>query len=154
MSFAAYESSACSIARTAQVLGDRWSLLVLRDVFNGVRRFDALQDHLGIARDILTRRLATLVEAGVVERREYRVDGARARHEYVLTEAGRDLRPVLVAFMDWGDRHLAGSAGGPVALVHDDCGETVHTRLVCDAGHDLGATDRARVQHLAGAIRR
>lgn len=153
MSLADYDSSVCSIARTTQLIGDRWSLLIVRDVFNGVRRFDALADHLGIARDILTRRLANLVDAGLLERRAYRVDGARERHEYVLTVAGLDLRPVMVALMDWGDRHLADAAGPPMALVHE-CGAEVHARLVCDAGHEVGPDARARLQPLDGAARR
>src|SRR4051794_24706810 len=115
MPWSDYDSSTCSIARTAQILGDRWTVLVVRDLFNGVRRFDELQGHLGIARDILTKRLALLIEEGVVERRAYQVAGARARHEYVLTPAGRELRTVLVALMGWGDHHRAGAAGPPMS---------------------------------------
>ena len=154
MSFDAYESSSCSIWRTAEVLGDRWTVLVLRDVFNGVRRFEALQDHLGIARDVLTKRLASLVDDGVLERRPYRTAGERTRHEYVLTAAGWDLRPVLVALMDWGDAHRAGAAGPPMSLVHDGCGAAVHARLTCEDGHDVGPGTRARPTPLAGSALR
>ena len=94
-----YDSGTCSIARTAQILGDRWSVLVVRDLFNGVRRFDALQQHLGVARDVLTKRLALLVDEGLVAKRPYRPEGERARHEYVLTPAGRDLRTVMSEFV-------------------------------------------------------
>ncbi len=90
------------MARTAAVVGDAWTVLVLRDLFNGVRRFDDLAAHLGIARNVLTRRLATLVEEGVVERVPYREPGSRERHEYRLTAAGRDLRPVILAMLTWG----------------------------------------------------
>ena len=79
MSWSGYDSSVCSIARTMQVLGDRWTVLVVRDLFNGMRRFDELCDHLGIARDVLTRRLALLVDEGVVERRPVAEEGRRAR---------------------------------------------------------------------------
>lgn len=154
MSFAEYESSHCSIWRTSQVLGDRWTMLILRDVFNGVRRFDALQDHLGIARDVLSKRLASLVDDGVLERRAYQSGGARVRHEYVLTAAGWDLRPVLVALMDWGDAHRSGEAGPPVALLHEDCGAAVHAHLRCEEGHLIEAGTRARTAPLAGSVLR
>jgi DNA-binding HxlR family transcriptional regulator len=151
MPWSDYDSSTCSIARTAQLLGDRWTVLVVRDLFNGVRRFDELQSHLGIARDILTKRLALLVDEGLVERRAYRVEGARARHEYVLTQAGRELRTALVALMDWGDHHRAGPAGPPVSLRHRDCGAEIHTHLVCDEGHEIESSTRAELIPLAGA---
>ena len=108
------DSSRCSVARTAEVVGDGWTVLVLRDLFNGVRRFDDLAAHLGIARNVLTRRLTALVEEGIVERVPYREPGARERHEYRLTAAGRDLRPVLLAMLAWGDAHRAGPDGPPV----------------------------------------
>src|SRR5690348_13077097 len=100
-----YDSSFCSVARSVEVLGDRWTMLVLRDVFNGVRRFDDLSRHLGIARDVLTKRLASLVDEGVLERRPYQEPGRRTRYEYRLTQAGLDLRPVLIALIEWGDRY-------------------------------------------------
>jgi DNA-binding HxlR family transcriptional regulator len=130
-------SEICSIARTAAVAGDRWSLLVLRDVGGGVRRFDELVKHLGVARDVLSKRLATLVEAGLVERRAYREPGRRERQEYRLTDAGRDFVPVLIALMHWGDRYRATPAGPPVTLRHADCGEPLHLELRCAAGHEV-----------------
>lgn len=151
---AEFESGACSIARAVELVGDRWVVLVMRDLFNGVRRFDALRDHLGISRDVLTKRLADLVDAGLVERRAYRPDGSRERHEYVLTAAGRDLRTVLTALMDYGDTHLAGPDGAPMSVRHRDCGAEVHAHLVCDEGHDLAPDDRTTVVPLAGARRR
>jgi DNA-binding HxlR family transcriptional regulator len=138
-----YDSSTCSIARTLEIVGDRWTVLLLRDLSNGVRRFDDLARHLGVARDVLTRRLTTLVERGVVEKVAYQEKGVRTRHEYRLTEAGTELRAVLVAFMDWGDRHLAGPEGPPMSLRHEpehvDCGAPVHAELVCEAGHAVAA---------------
>jgi DNA-binding HxlR family transcriptional regulator len=145
LAFSAYDSETCSIARTLAVAGDRWTLLVLRDVANGVRRFDDLTSHLGIARNVLTRRLGALVDAGLVERSAYRVEGARERHEYRLSGAGRELVPILVAFMGWGDRHLAGPEGPPAVRVHADCGAPVRVSLTCDAGHELGDRPRLRL---------
>lgn len=151
MAWTDYDSSTCSIARTAQVLGDRWTVLVVRDLFNGVRRFDALQSHLGIARDVLAKRLKLLVDEGLVERRDYKPERERARQEYVLTPAGRDLRTVLIALMDFGDKHRAGAAGPPVELRHRDCGEAIHAHLTCEAGHPIDATTRAELVPLPGA---
>jgi DNA-binding HxlR family transcriptional regulator len=143
--FAAYDSEVCSIARTLAVVGDRWTLLVLRDLENGVRRFDDLADHLGLARNVLSRRLATLREAGLITTRAYQEAGARQRQEYRMTEAGRDLVPILLAFMGWGDRHLAGPDGVPAVLTHDGCGAPVRVSVTCEAGHDLGERPRLRI---------
>ena len=136
------DSGACSIARTMAVIGQPWTVLVLRDLFNGRRRFDELADHLGVARNVLARRLASLVEDGLVERAEYREPGQRSRHEYRLTKAGRELRPVLLALMDYGDHHFAGEDGPPLRLVHKDCGGAVTVRLECAEGHRLESDDR------------
>jgi DNA-binding HxlR family transcriptional regulator len=147
------DSGACSIARTMAVLGEPWTVLVLRDLLNGLGRFDELVDHLGIARNILTRRLGTLLAAGLVETREYREPGRRARREYRLTAAGRDLRPVLLALMAYGDRHHAG-ADGPPAVVQHDCGAPVVLQEVCAEGHVLGPADRVRTVPGPGSRRR
>jgi DNA-binding HxlR family transcriptional regulator len=133
-----YESNVCSIARTLDLIGDRWVLLILRDVANGVRRFDHLADHLGIARNVLSRRLATLTGSGLIARTAYRDKGSRERHEYRLSDAGRELIPILMAFMGWGDRHLAGPEGPPALAVHARCGAPARVSVVCEAGHDLG----------------
>ncbi|WP_037069054.1 winged helix-turn-helix transcriptional regulator [Pseudonocardia acaciae] len=145
------DSTVCSIARTMELIGQPWTMLVLRDLFNGVRRFDELAEHLGIARNVLTRRLATLVDAGLVTRRSYREPGQRARHEYRLTQAGHALRPVLIAVMAYGDEHLAGPEGPPVQLEHADCGAPVTVRLECAEGHRLDPTARLRVRPGPGA---
>jgi DNA-binding HxlR family transcriptional regulator len=96
----------CSIERALHVVGERWSLLILREAFGGATRFEQFKVSLGVSSDILTARLTTLVEYGVLERRPYREPGRRERSEYVLTEAGRDLQVVLGALGQWGDRHL------------------------------------------------
>lgn len=119
----------CSIARTLDVVGEWWTLLIVRDLLMGVRRFDAIAAHLGIARTTLSTRLARLEVAGVVERQPYD-DGGRAREEYVPTDAGRELFGVLMALLRWGDDHLAGSEDAPVRLVHA-CGKPASPTVVC-----------------------
>jgi DNA-binding HxlR family transcriptional regulator len=138
------DSSRCSVARTASVIGDGWTVLVLRDLFNGIRRFDDLATHLGIARNVLTRRLASLVDDGVVARVPYREPGSRERHEYRLTPAGADLRPVILAMLAWGDVHRAGPDGPPVDIQHPGCGAPVHVELRCAEGHVIDPVTRLR----------
>jgi DNA-binding HxlR family transcriptional regulator len=144
--YSAYDSDTCSIARTLALIGDRWTLLVLRDVANGVRRFDELAGHLGVARNVLSARLARLAEGGLVERTAYREPGARERLEYRLSTAGRDLMPVLLAFMAWGDSHLAGQEGPPAIVTHAGCGAPIRVAVTCADGHDLGMRPRVLVE--------
>lgn len=138
------DSATCSIARTMAVLGEPWTVLVVRDLLHGVCRFDDLVAHLGIARTVLARRLAVLAEAGLVETAEYREPGRRSRREYRPTAACRDLRPVLMALMAWGDQHRAGADGPPVVVRHEGCGAPVGLVAECTAGHRLAAQDRVR----------
>ncbi|HEY4003906.1 MAG TPA: helix-turn-helix domain-containing protein [Pseudonocardia sp.] len=145
------DSSVCSIARTMDLIGHPWTLVLLRDLFNGVRRFDELTGHLNIARNVLTRRLAGLVEAGLVEKVSYREPGQRARSEYRLTKAGRDLRPVLLAVMAYGDEHLAGEDGPPMKVQHGGCGAEVNVHLECANGHEIDNADRLRLAPGPGA---
>jgi DNA-binding HxlR family transcriptional regulator len=154
MRWADYESGACSVARTVEVLGDRWTLLVLRDVFNGIRRFDELSSHLGVARDVLTKRLAGLVDEGLVRRVPYQEPGARTRYEYRLTDAGRDLRPVLLALLAWGDRYRAGPEGPPAQLSHVGCGAPVRVEMRCEAGHEIDSRTRLASTPGPGSRRR
>jgi DNA-binding HxlR family transcriptional regulator len=144
--YSAYDSDTCSIARTLSVIGDRWTLLVLRDVANGVGRFDELASHLGIARNVLSKRLARLSQSGLVERTAYREPGARERHEYRLSGSGRELIPILLAFMDWGDRNLAGPEGPPAVVRHAGCGARIRVTLTCEDGHELGDRPRLRTE--------
>src|SRR3954465_15606854 len=135
------DRSQCSVAGTLGVVGEKWSLLVIREAFLGTRRFADLQRILGAPRAGLTDRLATLVEAGILARVPYRAEGERQRHEYRLTQKGLDLYPTLVALMQWGDTYLSDGAA-PLELAHRDCGAGVHLALVCEAGHRLtGARD-------------
>lgn len=132
------DAGCCSITRTLEILGDRWTILLLREVFNGVRRFDDIQSHIGVSRSVLTKRLTTLLDQGILERRPYQEPGDRVRHEYRLTPVGWQLQPVLIALMAFGDAHLADPEGPPVVLRHRDCGEEVGVAIVCDAGHRIG----------------
>jgi DNA-binding HxlR family transcriptional regulator len=127
-----------SVGRTLGLVGERWTLLILREAFFGVRRFGQLARHLNIPRPTLSSRLRTLVDAGLLERVLYAQDPDR--HEYRLTAAGRDLFPAIVALMRWGDAHLAGPAGPPIVLRHHGCGEIADPRLTCQhCGQEIDA---------------
>ncbi|TCK25180.1 winged helix-turn-helix transcriptional regulator [Pseudonocardia endophytica] len=146
-----FDSESCSIARTAHLLGDPWTVLLVRDLRNGVHRFDELARHLGIARNVLTRRLSALVDRGVVEKVEYREPGRRARAEYRLTALGRDLGVVLSALMQFGDRHLDGGAGPPVVPRHVGCGAPIRLVSECAAGHRITGSDAIEIEPGPGA---
>jgi DNA-binding HxlR family transcriptional regulator len=124
-----YNEQVCSIAGALEVVGERWSLLIVRDVFLGLRRFDQMQANLHIARNVLQSRLTRLVEEGVLERHLYQE--RPPRHEYRLTEKGLDLWPTVVALMQWGDRYAAPAAGPPVLLEHRGCGGAVDEHRIC-----------------------
>lgn len=119
----------CSIARSLEIVGEWWTFLVLRDAFFGVTRFDRFQRRLGISRNILAARLETLVAAGILEERPY--DVARGRSDYLLTEKGRALWPVLVALRQWGDEWVTGEDRAPVLAEHRTCGAVTRAHLVC-----------------------
>jgi DNA-binding HxlR family transcriptional regulator len=141
-----YSAANCSIARTLGVVGEKWTLLILREAFYGVRRFDDFHTALGCARNLLASRLKTLVVHGLLERVGYTDERGRGRHEYKLTDKGRDLFPVMVALMQWGDRWTADEAGPAVQMFHRECGAPVTAELTCGAGHSaLGARDIAAV---------
>jgi DNA-binding HxlR family transcriptional regulator len=129
MPIEAFASQNCSIARPLSVLGERWTLLVLREIFLGNRRFDEIRDELGVATNILSARLATLVDQGIVERRLYAEHPER--FEYRLTEKGRDLQPILLTFLRWGDKYTAGPAGPPLETVHTQCDHVFHLVPTC-----------------------
>jgi DNA-binding HxlR family transcriptional regulator len=133
----AYSTENCTVGRTMAILGERWTFVVLREVFNGIRRFDHIRTHTSIPRQVLTGRLALLVEHGILRREPYQPPGERVRHEYRLTPKGFDLYPVLAAIADWGDRYLADPAGAPNELSHRDCGAQVHAVLTCEEGHRI-----------------
>ncbi len=128
------------MARALAIMGERWSMLILREAFFGVRRFDELQRNLGIARNILTGRLHGMVDTGILERRAYQ--DRPLRHEYRLTKKGIDLYPALIAMLEWGDRYLADDTGPPVVLRHRTCGQPSVPTLTCSAcGEPIDAHD-------------
>ena len=120
----------CSVARTIDIIGEWWTPLIVRDAFYGVRRFDDFQRSIGLARNVLAARLNRLVDAGIMERQRY--EEHPPRDEYVLTEKGRDLFPIIGALLAWGDRWTAGEAGPPLLLRHGTCGKAGTLRGVCD----------------------
>lgn len=133
-------SENCSLARSLAVLGDRWTLLVLRDAFLRVRRFDDFQSRLGIARRVLTDRLAALVEHGVMEKVAYQE--RPTRYEYRLTEKGLALYPVMLSLVHWGDAYYAGSEGPPLHHRHKVCGHRFRSVMTCsECGEVLSAKD-------------
>jgi DNA-binding HxlR family transcriptional regulator len=134
------EPRICSVARTLDVVGEKWALLAVREVFLGNRRFDEMVRKTGAPRDTLAARLRTLVEGGILERRQYTEHPAR--YEYFLTEAGKDLAPVITTLREWGDRHVWGD-GRPPAVFEHGCGAQLHAELVCRAcGEPVGSKVR------------
>jgi DNA-binding HxlR family transcriptional regulator len=132
-----YDAANCSIGAAVALIGERPTFLVLREAFNGVRRFADMQRRTGMPRQVLSQRLARLVDEGLLRKVRYQERGQRSRDEYRLTQKGVDLYPVLVALMEWGDKYAADPAGPQVLLRHRDCGEPVQLRLSCRAGHVL-----------------
>ncbi len=134
------EARNCSLARTADIIGDKWALMILRDAFYGVRGFSAFQASLGVAKTVLSDRLKRLADAGVMERVQVR-DGVD-RHEYRLTEAGRDLFPIVVALVQWGDRWVFGAGNEPMAILDRETGTPVG-RVAVQAGNGRVLAARA-----------
>jgi DNA-binding HxlR family transcriptional regulator len=142
MPIEAFAKQNCSIARTLAFLGERWTVLILRELFVGRRRFDQIQAELGVATNILSERLSTLVNEGIVERRRY--SEHPERYEYRLTEKGRDLQPIMLELMKWGARHKP-LGGGPMrVIVHTECGHEVEPVQVCS--HCGGELDNDNVR--------
>jgi DNA-binding HxlR family transcriptional regulator len=127
----------CTIGRAMAVLGEKWTMVVLREVFSGIRRFDDMRVRTNIPRQVLTNRLANLVEEGILRRVPYQEPGSRVRYEYRLTEKGFDLQPIMIAVRQWGDKHLADEEGPSFLTEHRDCGERIRLHLVCGAGHEV-----------------
>ncbi|MCU1453256.1 MAG: transcriptional regulator [Acidimicrobiales bacterium] len=126
-----FEEMSCSVGRSLEQIGEWWTLLIIRDAMFGVRRFDELQEHLGISRNILAARLDKLVTDGIMERRRYQE--RPPRDEYVLTDKGKDLWEVMILLRQWGDRWVSGEGNEPLLLEHRACGHTTTAQLVCSA---------------------
>jgi len=127
----------CPVGMTIDLLGEKWMLLIVRDVINGVHRFEDLRQHLGVSDAVLADRLRKLVDAGILEKRPYREPGRRPHSEYHPTAKGRDLMPALIAFKQWGEVHLSDPARPAILAHHRDCGGQVTVGLRCTE-HDEG----------------
>lgn len=138
----------CTIAGALEIMGDRASYLVMREVVNGVRRFDDIQARVTLPRQVVSRRLHHLVDEGMLRRHPYREPGSRTRDEYRLTDKGFDVYPILVALMKWGDTYVAGPDGPPATFVHADCEAEVEVVLRCADGHEI--TDMRQVHGRPG----
>jgi DNA-binding HxlR family transcriptional regulator len=139
-----YPGQTCSIAESLEVIGERWSLLIVRDVLNGNRRFGEIQASLGVARNVLSARLQRLIAEGILERRPYQQ--SPQRFEYFLTEKGLDLWPALIALLNWGDRYSSSPHGPPKIIVHKECGGRVSDRGICaSCGKLLHARDARQI---------
>jgi DNA-binding HxlR family transcriptional regulator len=124
-------TESCSVQRTLAIVGEKWTMLLIRDAANGVHRFDDFHRHVGLSEAVLSDRLRTLVQHGIFETRAYREPGQRARNEYRLTAKGWDLFPVLIALMQWGDRHAPDPDGAPWRIEHKGCGHGVEAVVRC-----------------------
>lgn len=139
-----YPALDCSVAKALEVIGERWSLLIVRSVMHGNRRFGEMQGSLGIARNVLSARLQRLVDEEILERRAYQE--SPPRYEYFLTQKGLDLWPALIALLNWGDRYSPSPEGPRRLIVHKECGGTVSERGICEScGKLLTARDAKQV---------
>ncbi len=139
-----YPGLDCSVAKALEVIGERWSLLIVRSIMHSNRRFGEIQESLGIARNVLSARLERLIDEDIVERRAY--SESPPRYEYFLTEKGLDLWPALIALLNWGDRYSPTSDGPRRLIVHKECGGTVSERGICEhCGKVLTARDAKQV---------
>jgi len=139
-----YPALDCSVAKALEVIGERWSLLIVRSVMHGNRRFGEMQGSLGIARNVLSARLQRLVDEEILERRAYQE--SPPRYEYFLTQKGLDLWPALIALLNWGDRYSPDPEGPRRLIVHKECGGTVSERGICEScGKVLTARDAKQV---------
>ena len=138
MQRSSFSDMACSVAKTLDIIGEWWTLLILRDVFYGVRRFEGLRAHLSISRKVLASRLGRLTDEKILKKVLYQ--NQPPRYEYRLTKKGLELLPVLLTIMNWGDKWMSDSDMAPVIFVHKDCGEETTPKLVCSqCGGDLNA---------------
>jgi DNA-binding HxlR family transcriptional regulator len=152
MPIARLQDSSCSVARSLSVLGERWTLLILRDALTGTTRFEGFRESLGVAPDVLSDRLATLVEAGVMTREAYQEPGRRSRYEYHLTAAGRELHVVVGALQQWGDQHLPWPEGPTVRRQGRRGAGPVHVAFADDRGREvpLDEVDTLRTEAYPG----
>jgi DNA-binding HxlR family transcriptional regulator len=137
-----WSAERCSLDRAFGVIGTRSAVLLMREAYYGATRFDEFVARTGITEASAAARLKDLVDEGLLKRQPYQEPGQRARSEYVLTDAGDDLLPAILALFNWGDAHLADRDGGPpLALLHENCGAVVSSTIRCAEGHDVGLSE-------------
>jgi DNA-binding HxlR family transcriptional regulator len=135
------DTSNCSIARTLEVVGEKWTILILREVWYGSSRFNEFERILGCPRNLLADRLHKLVEHGILATETYQEPGARSRLRYVITPKGTDLMPAVMGLMQWGDRYRADPEGPAIVTRHRDCGARVNVQVRCEHDHPVGAAE-------------
>ncbi|KAA0018460.1 helix-turn-helix transcriptional regulator [Antrihabitans cavernicola] len=141
----AWKPTHCSIARALEIVGTRSALLLMREAYYGTTRFDGFAERVGVTEAVAAKQLRKLVEHGLLEKQPYREEGQRTRHEYVLTQMGRDLLPVILALWQWGDKYQQDD-GVPLLLVEDSTGSPVNVQIRSAAGSEVGLEDiRVRV---------
>jgi len=148
-----YSRSTCSIAASLELIGEKWSLLVLREAFFGLRRFDDILAGVGCARSVLTARLATLVKNDILKRVPYREPGSRPRYEYAITAKGREIFPILVALSQWGDKWTAPMRKPSLILRHAGCRAQVRAEVRCKKEHGPLRANEVRALPGPSAIR-
>jgi DNA-binding HxlR family transcriptional regulator len=148
-----YSAENCSIARTLDLIGDKWTLPILRECFFGVSRFSDFERHLGCARNLLSARLTSLVKADVLVQFDYKEPGQRGRLEYYLSDRGRELLPILMSLMQWGDRWVSDAEGPPLTLKHRECGGTLFVSVGCEHGHRNVTFRDVAIEAGPGALR-
>jgi DNA-binding HxlR family transcriptional regulator len=134
-----YDTENCTIGAALAIVGEKWTFLVLREAFNGVRRFDDIRRRTRAPRQILSDRLARLVAEGMLRKVPYREAGQRARSEYRLTEKGLALYPLIIALLEWGNTYAVSAEGPLVELTHRDCGAPVQLEVRCAEGHQVAS---------------
>ena len=145
----AWKPEHCSIARALEMVGTRSTLLLMREAYYGTTRFDKFARRVGVTEAVAAKQLKRLVDYGLLEKQPYQEDGQRTRSEYVLTQMGRDLLPVVVALWEWGDKYLQ-DGGAPLLRVEDETGSPVRLKVRSDAGNDVGLDDiRVRINRNA-----
>jgi DNA-binding HxlR family transcriptional regulator len=142
-----HDTSNCSIARTLEVVGEKWTILILREALYGVRRFDDFEAVLHCPRNLLSERLRKLVDEGILSAEWYQEPGHRRRREYVLTRKGERLIPAVIGLMEWGDEFVADSEGPATYINHVGCGNRIHLELRCDQGHLIEHCAEFTIEH-------
>lgn len=154
MDWLSLDTQNCPVQRTLELVGEKWSLLIIREAVNGIRKFDDFRDHLAMSEAVLADRLKKLVAAGILETRPYRPPGERTRNEYRLTGKGWDMWPIVMALMQWGDKHAADPRGPLLDVRHAECGAEVRVIVECSRDHTVLDHTCVTVRPGAGARER